>query len=588
MKVQHTRLRLSGRIIAMATTLLAAAVFAGPADANLVGSPFQSDDGNLVVDPPPAVGTQDWSNAPNLEPPGIDLTGDDNSYKGGAKHDDVCPAASTGGIPPNKDDLTRLYVAHEKIGTDTFVYIAWQRFLDKDSSASAHMGIEFNQSSVACGGDSANVQRTDGDILVLYDLEGGGKPTLILLKWLTALSPVGDTCKAAPARPCWGGEVNLSAAGYADGEVNRSAPITDPIPDPDATLDHLHQFGEAAINLTDAGIDPGCPGFGRATLGSRSSGNSFVSTQKDFLGPIPIDLSTCEPATISVLKKNANGTVALNGAVFELYEDDGTTTGVLDAGDTLLDECTTAGAGADAGKCSFDAVTGTGTRNFIVHEKTPPVGYTAAPDQFQSVTFGPTPQTFELTFLDTPAPGTINVLKTDDAGTPMNGITFRLFRDINPGDGETGPVEADGAYIDSCTTAGTGASAGTCQFLSVAPGDYWVVEDLTTLPAGYEGAAPQKVNVGLGSSPNSGDTDNLTFVNDRLHRVIVLVCHEGTNTLAASAVTRGATTKNSLAPGSLTGAEQAALCGLGGATFGGISGHPENLDFLVDVATPAP
>jgi len=49
----------------------------------------------------------------------------------------------------------------------------------------------------------------------------------------------------------------------------------------------------------------------------------------------------------------------------------------------------------------------------------------------------------------------------------------------------------------------------------------------------------------------------------------VLVCHEGTNTLAASQVTLGATSANSLSspPAGLT---EAQLCALGGARFGGL------------------
>lgn len=256
----------------------------------LAGSTFESLDGNLVVN---TAGNTDWATAPNLAV-GIDQsqTNSDNSYTGGAKHDDVCPSSSTGSIPPNKDDLMRFYVANETAGDDIFLYLAWERFLSKESSASAHMGFEFNQSETPCPAGSANVLRTAGDLLILYDLEGGGSPVLTLMRWLTALGP-GNTCAAKQSAPCWGNAVNLTAAGFADGSINTTAPITDPISG--QVLNFTNQFGEAAINLTDSGVFQAgvCTAFGSAMLGSRSSGNSFTSALKDFVGPTPIDVQNC-------------------------------------------------------------------------------------------------------------------------------------------------------------------------------------------------------------------------------------------------------------------------------------------------------
>jgi hypothetical protein len=65
----------------------------------------------------------------------------------------------------------------------------------------------------------------------------------------------------------------------------------------------------------------------------------------------------------------------------------------------------------------------------------------------------------------------------------------------------------------------------------------------------------------------------VSFVDERQHRVVVLVCHEGTDTLFSRGVKVGTETKQSLAAGSLTRAEQKALCDTGGASFGDISGH---------------
>jgi Prealbumin-like fold domain len=54
------------------------------------------------------------------------------------------------------------------------------------------------------------------------------------------------------------------------------------------------QFGEAAIDLTAAGlVPPGiCEAFGSAFLKSRASA-SFTAEVKDFIAPIPVNISNC-------------------------------------------------------------------------------------------------------------------------------------------------------------------------------------------------------------------------------------------------------------------------------------------------------
>ena len=67
-----------------------------------------------------------------------------------------------------------------------------------------------------------------------------------------------------------------------------------------------------------------------------------------------------------------------------------------------------------------------------------------------------------------------------------------------------------------------------------------------------------------------------TFIDPRKHRVIVVVCHEGTNTLYSGSVTLGGVTRSSISavPAALAakGVTEADLCNLGGAQFGGL-GH---------------
>ena len=102
--------------------VLSLVAIALPSFANLGASTFDAADGNLVVN-----GTEtDWATAPNLKK-GIDLpTGtQDDSFGQGTKEDTPVPTVVNGSIPPNKSDLTRFYVANEKVSGKDFLYLAW-------------------------------------------------------------------------------------------------------------------------------------------------------------------------------------------------------------------------------------------------------------------------------------------------------------------------------------------------------------------------------------------------------------------------------------------------------------------------------
>src|SRR6266496_5618848 len=90
---------------------LFAVVFVTASSANLSGSTFEGNDGNLVVN---TAGNTDWANAPNRVR-GDDLASGrtDNSFGQGTKEDDPAVSVVTGSIPPQKSDLTRFYVASE-------------------------------------------------------------------------------------------------------------------------------------------------------------------------------------------------------------------------------------------------------------------------------------------------------------------------------------------------------------------------------------------------------------------------------------------------------------------------------------------
>ena len=159
--------------------------------ANLAGNTFESDDGNFVVN---ISGNTDWVTAPNRVR-GDDLASGkgDNSLGQGSKEDLVNVTVVNGSIPPNKSDLTRFYVANDKQGGKDYLYLAWER---TNTLGSANMDFEINKvaqpSLVTAGAKVLN--RTAGDLLVRYDFSGGGtRPTLTLVKWVTAA--VGSSCR---------------------------------------------------------------------------------------------------------------------------------------------------------------------------------------------------------------------------------------------------------------------------------------------------------------------------------------------------------------------------------------------------------
>ncbi len=236
-------------------------------------------------------------------------TNSDTGFAGGTKQDNFC-AKTKGAKAPNKDDLERVYVAGKTIGTDVFVALSWARIPQNSTSASAHVAFEFNQGSAPCPGGSTLVEREPGDVLVVYDFEGGSvEPTLKLSRWLEASDPKWNTlaCEISGGLPvgdgadgCWGDTLDITAAGFAEAEVNTTAPVTSQLPPGGAEVQDIGEFGEAIINMTDAGVFPAgeCTALGNVFAVSRSSGNSGQAQMKDLVGPGDVNLSNCGKFTI--------------------------------------------------------------------------------------------------------------------------------------------------------------------------------------------------------------------------------------------------------------------------------------------------
>jgi hypothetical protein len=303
---RRRRLGLSLPLVALAALVLAIGAWAGPVS-NAAG--FEGDDGNLA---PQAPINFDWNSfapttwtgtAPTRQATdsqaGWDLVGledwqnstADSAFAGGTKQDNDCASVITQ-KPPGKDDLKRYYLATSTAANgDIFLALAWAR-IDQQGSPSAHIGFEFNQGSTACpAGSDGLVRRTEGDLLIVYDFEGGSAtPVLTLREWvLTGACEVGSS-----SPPCWGPATDLTAGGFAEGRVNTGNVIDQIAPVPPETLAEA-EFGEAIINLSDAGVfEPDeCIAFGKTYAVSRSSGNSANAQMKDLVGPGGINIQNC-------------------------------------------------------------------------------------------------------------------------------------------------------------------------------------------------------------------------------------------------------------------------------------------------------
>jgi uncharacterized protein (DUF2237 family) len=273
------------------------------ASANLTGSTFEGGDANMVVN---TSGNKDWANvSPRNGATDTPSGSSDNAFGQGSKEDVANVSVVDGSIPPNKNDLTRFYEAHEQVsGGNIFLDLAWERL---SNIGSANLDFEINKNATA-GFNAATtgavtLNRAAGDVLVTYDFGGSGTPSLGLLRWVTSGNK--SQCFSASALPCWGNRVDLTAAGFAEGAVN-TVPIAESVAG--GTLG-VGLFGEAAINLTAAGVFQSgvCTAFGTTFVKSRSSA-SFTAEIKDFIAPVPVNISNCGSITIHKVTENANGT----------------------------------------------------------------------------------------------------------------------------------------------------------------------------------------------------------------------------------------------------------------------------------------
>src|SRR5438093_2019628 len=202
-------------------------------------------DGNLVDNP--AGEPLDWSLDPAGNTPNPALTnrtdfqdgsGQDNGRFGqGTK--ELEPGAwtcVTGSAPP-KGDVLKGSIAFRSIGQKRFMYVD---FFRNATGGDVHMDYEFNQSTVPNPACPDLPQRTQGDVVITFDTDTGGKAIQVrAFTWVgDAKSGTFNQLALGSQGTLWDAAVNIPSAipGVGDGA-----------------------FGEAVLNLTDSPVQLLCP-----------------------------------------------------------------------------------------------------------------------------------------------------------------------------------------------------------------------------------------------------------------------------------------------------------------------------------------
>jgi hypothetical protein len=201
--------------------------------ASTVGS-FETD-GNLADDSGPG-DPIDWDTPPFGVTQFTDPSGTTDDILGqGSKELEPGGWSCVVQSAPGKDDIVSGAVAFRIIDGKQYLFVNFQR---ATTTGDAHMDYEFNQSDEPNPACPELPRRTNGDILITFDTEQGGKIIIVrAFRW------AGDATVGTFS------ELTLGSQGvFWDAAVN----IPSTIPGVEAGA-----FGEAAINLTDTigGID---------------------------------------------------------------------------------------------------------------------------------------------------------------------------------------------------------------------------------------------------------------------------------------------------------------------------------------------
>ncbi|WP_275002002.1 SpaA isopeptide-forming pilin-related protein [Promicromonospora iranensis] len=280
---------------------------------------------------------------------------------------------------------------------------------------------------------------------------------------------------------------------YLDEDGDGADGVTGDAPDPDDTQVETCTTDGTNGTCSIGGLGFGTyywfevaapPGYG---LPADRTSAMIVVDASDAGGTFPVT-TFADPrlrTDLSVLKVDAEGGAPLDGAVFQLYQDDGD--GVADgpagADQPVGDLCTTGDDGD--GLCT---VTDLDFGEYYWYEVVVPPGYEVPDDRTSEiVTIGAANAGEALTvqFSNPRVLSRLDVQKVDASDqAPLAGGEFALYLDTD-GDGEAGVTgdgpDPDDTQIGTCTTEG---EDGTCGFDGLDFGTYYWFE--VAAPAGYD------------------------------------------------------------------------------------------------------
>jgi hypothetical protein len=397
--------------------------------ASLTGSTFEIDtNANLIVD---GSGT-DWltGGASTNFRTGVVVKGDqptgtgDNSFGQGSKEDTAVPSVVSGSIPPNKSDLKNFGIYTESNANGDFLNLFWTRV--QDPSGTTNMDFEFNHNACVagatgnvCSANTVTPVRTEGDLLIQYDLSQGGTTATITKREWTGSA--------------WG---NATALGSdAIGTINTTAiPANEAGTDPALGSLSARTFGEASINLASLFEEGQCEAFGSAYLKSRSS-DTFNSALKDFIAPAAVNITNCGSITIiknavpNALQDFAYTTTGTGLSAFSLDDDSGVTGASTTLSTTKVFNSLNAGSYSvtetDVNGWTLGSISCTGTGWAVDGSDTSKVNITLAAKQNVTCTFTNNEDTFKVLVLTCTADGALvnSSLELDDAATASTGTT---------------------------------------------------------------------------------------------------------------------------------------------------------------------
>jgi len=412
---RKTRVALAIAVIAFAPAL------APPGSQATITSNFDIEDGNLKLDNGDGA---DWASVnipPEVRRTDLATGSGDDSFGQGTKEDTAVPSVVSGSIPNNKSDLKTFGVYFEDSAQGRYLHMFWHRV--QEPSGTTNMDFEFNQSDDISANGVTPV-RTEGDVLVQYDLaQGGTNPEIFVSLWKA--TGAGSLCEAKNSTPCWGTRENLTDQALAEGSINTTA-IDGADSDGLGPLS-ARTFGEATIDFDAVSTsEDECNAFAFAYLKSRSS-DSFTAAAKDFIAPLNPGINSCGAIKVTKTKihKASGGAtpIAAAGVPFQILDG----TDLVDSGST----------GADGVICFDGLAAGTYTVRELV-----PAGYAAQPDQTATVVAG-------TSCNDDPYVGPNKVF----VNTPLTDITVSVNSQVDGGTASTIDCHPNVAGVDQSTGA---------------------------------------------------------------------------------------------------------------------------------------